>query len=861
MPSTTSAGFDALTHPDVYPPLASLVGANVGAKMPTGGYMAVALPVAVPIGIPQVYFNMKDSEGRALGSGMTDLDAPDGAQRIVALMHSAFDTAYGAAVAKGWHISRIYTRQVDPLTQAELSSTPSGYVELVAWAVVPLVAPTVPGIGNVVGTYPRVGMAVGQLPDQVAYSYAWSCWAHTSRFRLLSGSEWDPVAGTCWELAPDVMGDGYPYYAYPYGYTVFPAPPSPPRYVAPTGSINQLVAALGQRQSLLISLWGFITKSSPASLSPVLTQGTEFGPLGGTAMEKNPMTGFTLAKLYSKVYSGQPDRYLRLVIPGYATGKKLGFHAATAPTVRPEWIAKMSEVPRTTPTELTDKLSARPVFIIPGRNGRVALLFGHYMWKDPVLCLNPGFISWQQRALTPEESTLLGRSQDKTDTMSQADCLWYFGPGFTRTRMPFTNAGVPDLHPAPLALYRTCVLGQGIKLMQRRLFNAPGHRGTEVVAFKAAGGHGAGVIDIHALYDSPYYDSNLGGGSGSGWEGFMLYSPGLTYNAGKLGLNTAHPTLAALGNDLAAVAKPLTDLLKVAVVPGSTMPFAFGSARIGFVTGLPHDTGPIMVEIGKVTDETGGVGAEVTWASIDLTGAQHKRMFPVGSLPADKQAEVSAKLDAIPNGMIFRTVMVPGGIKYVGSVKPENTQAAIDAIRVGGTIQEIALTDLEDPTKTITYGDLMVATDKAIAAGKNGIVMSPLAMDSMTLVSTADINAVRMGTSIVLQRAGADIAAAQALVAIRSGAIVKVPSGMTLDEVAVAVFGYPTWAAVLAALPSGAEGRAYLIDELANTNDLRFDMSADEVARGIPLLLGIDRVTTASVVGSQMLGVTAPELP
>lgn len=570
------------------------------------------------------------------------------------------------------------------------------------------------------------------------------------------------------------------------------------------------------------------------------------------------MSGMTLDKLYEKVFLESPDKKLRLVIPGHKTGRKIGFHKTARPTIRGAWIEKLNELPLETVADITARMQARPVFLIPGRDGKAALLVGSHDWTDPVAANNVGFRSWQLRPMTDVIDKSVSMAPSITD--GEADFFWKFGADAMQYLTSYIVSDWGWTYPPELReYYHSCCLGQGVSVMVR--YDSTSSIAGTVVRMGRANGPLTPDVGIGgAKQAGRYFVFSNTGEPRNFAASSSQFSPGWTRSGGVPAFNAADQRLAPDQVHLGLVCKPLADLLEVTVGVGSSLPLALVSKRIGWATGFPHDTGPIMLEIAEIAASATVNDLKVSWSSVDLTGAQYKRLFPVATLPSDKQEAVSATLTELSDTVWFRTAMNPRGFTYADGMSYDQTQLAVDVKKADGSLDELFFEALDAELPPVSYLSLGAKSKVAIAKGRNTFITTVLAADAYTFVSTTPINFVKTNGTIYATQNSLNLTNGEALIAVKSGAPVTAAAPLTLEEVAVGFFLMPTWAAVIATAEETGEARRYLVDENANSNDLRFNYSSDETARALPLLLGFDRFDFSCISGPLALGITTPEL-
>lgn len=601
----------------------------------------------------------------------------------------------------------------------------------------------------------------------------------------------------------------------------------------------------------------------PAIINPVTVR-KESGTLvvseisydSGHIPKEVNMSGMTLDKLYEKVFLEPPDKKLRLVIPGHKTGRKIGFHKTARPTIRGAWIEKLNELPLETVADITARMQARPVFLIPGRDGKAAFLVGSHSWTDAVAANNVGFRSWQLRPMTDVIDKSVSMAPSITD--GEADFFWKFGADAKQYLTSFVVTDWGWTYPPELReYYQSCCLGQGVSVMVR--YDAAS--ASTVVRMGRANGPLTPDVGIGGMtQDGRYFVFSNTGSPRNFDDSSSQFSPGWTRSGGVPAFNAADQRLAPDQVHLGLVCKPLADLLEVAVEVGSSLPLALVSKRVGWVTGFPHDTGPIMLEIAEIAASATVNDLKVSWSSVDLTGAQYKRLFPVATLPSDKQEAVSATLTELSDTVWFRTAMNPRGFTYADGMSYDQTQLAVDVKKADGSLDELFFEALDAELPPVSYLSLGAKSKVAIAKGRNTFITTVLAADAYTFVSTTPINFVKTNGTIYATQNSLNLTNGEALIAVKSGAPVTTAAPLTLEEVAVGFFLMPTWAAVIATAEETGEARRYLVDENANSNDLRFNYSSDETARALPLLLGFDRFDFSCISGPLALGITTPEL-
>lgn len=602
--------------------------------------------------------------------------------------------------------------------------------------------------------------------------------------------------------------------------------------------------------------------------------------------------GMTIAQMYQKVYTGTPTRVLKLRTKKELTGRKLGFHPLPArPDLRGEWLTKLEALPNRSLFEVTESMKPRPVFLTPGRNGRACLLIGHANWSNLTTgIVRPGdlleFRKWFIRggvqqaeqnmfpgrtAVTPRLDELKWRFGDDVKVVNEKAVGWNGFSSLTKDAM--------------LQQWTSLELCQGARVLA--ITSQGGGPKNIAVMIRAVGNTEMGFRTIgQESYTGSkvvnWEDVSLVGLSGTALTSVLsnVAIPVVLQGgwlASETFVNRADPPdcsirLRVNPEPAADVIQPYRDRMvatcgDLAAALGFTDSFALGtyypmpmvSQQVGWITGFGNDHGPVMIEVAELGVAGNNIDIVTEWASLDIRREDFLRLFPSTTLPADKKATVDASFSTLPANIWFRSILLGKGLKYPESTDYTTTVLAKDVTRVGSTLDELLFDSLEDNGPAVSYESLGARSLVAISKGKNAFVALVLASDDATFVSQLQITFSKSGAEIVATQNGYPLDSGQAFVALKTGAPYTF-SGVTQDEVAISFFKMVSWAALTAALAEASVARAYIVDENQNSNDGRFNLSDDETARAIPLLLGFSRHEFSVITGSLILGVTKPEL-
>lgn len=580
-------------------------------------------------------------------------------------------------------------------------------------------------------------------------------------------------------------------------------------------------------------------------------------PLANGVKEAPSMKGISFSKLYGRVFQGSPDLALRLVLPGHRTGRKVGFHRGAKPLLTGPWASMVDGVDGK-PFTVHQAEMSRPVHFIRGRGGRVALLVLPHDWITSSLPASSPLFGWFDRPVPPwMASWILDRSARRpVDHMK-----WYLGDDLVASdAAPYASGTITystspsNLTAALRSLYDSCALGQGLAVAHRVY-------GThQVVAGRAAGGVGPGVY-------SSNWDVNAGVFSLSAPDPSKWLEAQAAYAWSQSGSDASASRVYSLTSPghlhFVRDREPWVDLasaLGVSPVVEVGFPYPMITSRIGYVTGFPTAGGPIMIELESFAPTDSGLDCSVSWSSIDYRGSDYKRLFPVATLPADKRALVEGRLGSLPDGLWFRSALVPGGVDYEPGQDYEGTRLARDVSKVGSTLGELLFDDPSDGKPPVPYDALGALSVREVKKGRNTMFTVVLAADQSSFVSVAEITFSRAERKVIATQEGTTISSGQAAVALRVGAPASFVAPLTNDEVAVDFFLLPNWLAVTGDPSTEGQARDYLVDENLNSNDLRFDLDSDERARGLPLLLGFSRFEFSNIAAPLSLGLTGGEL-
>lgn len=581
-------------------------------------------------------------------------------------------------------------------------------------------------------------------------------------------------------------------------------------------------------------------------------------------------------RMLSHLGLSEPDSWLWLKIGAAATATPLAFYDAypTQSSRSEAWQAVGGSVPL---DDFAKSTLPRPVYIIRGRGGRPALLLGPAGVQDVL----PMDAVWFRQLghkgyTTPNVAALFGprvSGVPGTEAMSSSRFTWLSAG----TKGEFTDS--PMITPDKVAAlilpdWKEAALLQGYFFIARSWDAGYRHITAPYWCCRANGEFPVAFINynaaIHYGVSSRTPDKGVDAPPGnipSMWTGHV----GSHWNHAG-GADTARWTVNPAGTnafvtaslEVLAAEKPKWDAVLPTVAAktvswGSTFPWGFASTLIGFVVGVPGNEGAIMLEFDQLTAVSSGAVGRVTYGLWDITGADYKKMYPIGSLPNDAQASWSEKMAQLPNGFRFRVALDPTGLGYPVRSYDETIMAR-DVVRSGSSLTELLFDDLEDGKPPRSYSDLGAASLVAIQKGKNKTYAIPLDGSAGDFVSTAPLTFSRVEGLVVCTQATFQIDSGEALVAIRAGAAFTA-AGVTLDEVAQEFFSLPDWPSVLTMVEDQAESRSYLIDEHQNSGDLRWNLDADEHARCVPLLLGFNTYDFAAGIAPLMLGVTSVEIP
>lgn len=572
-----------------------------------------------------------------------------------------------------------------------------------------------------------------------------------------------------------------------------------------------------------------------------------------------------------KMYTLTGAKRVLLPKPRMASSSVLYF--SKAPIAQLAGLSAMYVAAGHTPEVAASLLKAtacRPVYAVPGRGNRLAVLVGPPGATDNIPLNTQWFRDWLKRGMNPDVAAAMATG-DFDLTYGAAKIKWDFGPSAV-AKHPFVfGSGGGPAAPSQyvggmMDLYGQGVLGQGYLCVET--YRNPGSSvaGARALAGQSAGYHmvrtGYATVSIDANQAPSVLDSASMTRINERWchHDFLVESVSRKWRYEPIsGSPYTSMSVTMLARSLSKAASIGLNALPVDVnAVGSVFPFPCASRLIGYCVGLPHDTGIHVIEIEGTTNVTDAVIARVSLSLIDYTGACYKKMFPVASLPQAAQADALLKLSELPNDVWFRTAIIPAGLKY-GSVSYDSTVIARDASRADGSLDELFY-ELTDDSPSQNYTALGALSLVAISKKKNDIVTVALAADDADFVSPSAIAFSRNGSGVIVAtQNGFSIGSGEALVSIKTGASYSV-AGVTLDETAIAFFLLPSWAAVLETVAQGAEDHVYRIDEHVCTSDLRFDGSDDQLARAMPLLLGFDQYKFSSTIASIGLGVQFGEL-
>lgn len=601
------------------------------------------------------------------------------------------------------------------------------------------------------------------------------------------------------------------------------------------------------------------------------------------------MNPIASAKLKNDIYDLGAHKVLRLRMERQVTAQRVFFTKDHKPTLRAGWLTKVAGLSHGSVEANNELMQARPLYFVPGRGGKAALLVGDRDWGD-VPANDLPFRRWMKRSgMTDHETQWLSRNAEQTDEINNPGIVGFYHGAYTYDvsgALGDDNTGDNTTIDFPLAFsdWKTLGLGQGVKLLthvhkeyapgildyQRRSL---GIRSTGSVepGFVRAGDGSLSSFSQFAVSAPVYADANAG--SPSPYVGLLQHH--YLFNVHDVGQTQGwffvrrpeHPIQqAALG--LLSSATPLATFLGVTVDLGCFFPFPCVSTRVGWVVGFGHSHGPVMIEIDSFTVKGGEADIVVSWASVDVTGAQFKKIFPNGNAPPTAQQRVVEGMASLPDDILFRTAVSKRGFTY-RSVSYDACVMARDAARAGGSLDDLFFDDLDESRPPVSFNFLGAQSLVAISKNRNVFATVVLAEDSASFIKQGALSfsrEVRDGQSVIICRQDqvGEITAAAALVAIRTGAKVvwqpQSSGGLTPTEVAVGFFTMPSWEAVTDVLDSTGVARDYYIGENSLTGDLRWNTADDEIARAMPLLFGFDRTPFSNAMGSMMFGVTKSEV-
>lgn len=596
----------------------------------------------------------------------------------------------------------------------------------------------------------------------------------------------------------------------------------------------------------------------------------------------------TAGKLKNDIYDIGTHKVLKLRMERQVTAQRVFFTKDAKPSLRAGWLAKLSTLPHGNVELNNELMQARPVYLVPGRGNKLAILVGDRDWGEFPANDLP-FRSWMTReGRTSFETQWLSANVDQSDQVNNPGIVGFYYGASTYDVWGATGGGSndPSTIGLPLAfeMWKGLGLGQGIKLLVHvHKEYAPGTTEYEgrALGIRSTGSvepgfarAGDGSQSLSAVFDASapvYFDSNEG--AGNPYAGTIYHH--YMYNINDVGQTQGwrlipRPNHPKQQEALALLQRNQGFLDFIGVTPelGSFFPFPCVSKRVGWVVGFGHSHGPVMIEIDSFAVVKGEGDVVVSWASIDVNGAQFKSMFPVDQAPSAEQANVTAALSALSNDILFRTAVSKKGFTY-GTVSYDDCVMAKDAARAGGTLDDLFFDDLDDSKPPVSFNFLGAQSLVAIQKNRNVYATVVLAQDEATFIRQGALSFTRVtrdGSPVIVcnQDQVGEITAPAALVAIRTGAkVVWQPQnngGLTPTEVAVGFFVMPSWEAVTDLLDSTGVSRDYYVGENSLTGDLRWNTTDDEIARAMPLLYGFDRTPFAHAMGSMIFGVTKPEI-
>lgn len=542
--------------------------------------------------------------------------------------------------------------------------------------------------------------------------------------------------------------------------------------------------------------------------------------------------------------------------------------------------------------QLAVSLRPRPVYALRAPAGEIALLFGTPLADgeapvaaDDDLPLNQ---DWFRKALnrpvSPVFSGLCDPSASVSWQMSVAAVEWATGKPVIEKPVPQGTYNL--LTDDVLAFWRDRTLLGGVNMVLRgqRLYAPASLRLTYsnsalppafVESFRS--GDAARAMDTAfaaqpvpqgvTTWESPLevLSQTLkpyqcpSGVSSSTFDGW-----GWTYqsNTGRVGTPYTmatkwrlDPTFAAPGVDLQDLQRVLDAFGPLARTAkcGSWFPFPLTSRRIGYVHGLPSKLGVIVWSGTPVPLSATELGVEIRVAYTDVTGEVYKELYPIDTLPPDKQGVIQTAWNELPDDIQFRVGLFPGGLKY-GTVTYDETKLARDIERANDVLDTLLFDSIEDDKPPVGYGSLGAKSLVAITKKRNVAAAIVLNAAGEGLVSPAPLSIESIEGEMVIFQGGYQLTEGEAMIVIRSGGTVSFGPGITADLAAQTLFGLPTWSDVVN-FEEGAESRDYVVDENTLTDELQFDVATDdEKARALPLILGFDRADFAYAVASSLSG-------
>lgn len=566
-----------------------------------------------------------------------------------------------------------------------------------------------------------------------------------------------------------------------------------------------------------------------------------------------------------------PTKILRIKTPGMVTAKPLAVYDSLASV--PSQSSRLSGAGHSvSDADYQKSIAPRAVYLMKGQGGRPALLIAPSGLQTAAPFNSQWFRDFHKRPVSTDFASLTSNKvagKDGGAAMSLSRYQWLQGEFATKAELGSLdeNQMLAQANGVAANLWKAQTRGRGISGIVRYWDNLHYHTAGAMYLSPACGDmqamwgyfNGAEPHTICSAQQPAIAFASNTVIPGALWAGSMSSrcnydNSGYFYNPAAAGTGS-DPIKAAEDALRAEVNAPWAGFF-AATQSGSTLPFAYVTARVGYIVGLPGFGGVIMMEFDNLVVDGVTATADLVWSTVDITGADWKRMYPASSLPPEAEAVWAGKIAELPNDFKFRVAYVPTGLDYK-SRDYEETIMAVDVVRTGSTLDELFFDSPDDDKPPVSYAALGALSLQEIAKKRNRFVAIALDGAAGDFVSTVAITFSRETGLVVAKQDTVNLDSGEALVAIRAGAATTF-SGVTSNEVAVEFFNLANWAAVLTMIEDQAESYHYLIDENRNSHELAFTGTDDELARCLPLLLGFPTTQFAAGVGVQTLGLLNP---